>query len=110
MALFAQHKTVTFGVGDQIRVIQKIQEREKTRSAAFEGLVIAIRGRGENKSFCVRRIGEQKIGIERIFPLKLPSLEKIEVIKKGTAGVRRAKLYYTRKKSLKEIGKIYSRK
>lgn len=105
MTLFANHKEVNFGIGDKIRVIQKI----KSRQAIFEGIVIAIKGREENQSFTVRKIGIQKIGIERIFPVNLPSIEKIEVIKKGTAGVRRAKLYYIRGKSSKEIEKIYSR-
>jgi large subunit ribosomal protein L19 len=105
MALFATHNKIKFGVGDRIRVIQKVNDR----TTVFEGIVIAIKNRGENKTFTVRRIGEQKIGIERIFPLSLPSLEKIDVLKKGTAGVRRAKLYYIRGKSPKEVEKIYSR-
>jgi len=66
-------------------------------------------GIGERKMFTVRRIGEAAIGIERIFPLSLPTIEKIEIVKKGTRGVKRAKLYYTREKSTKEIDKIYSR-
>lgn len=108
MPLFASHKEVKFGVGDKVRVVQKILEGEKNRQAIFEGIVIAIKG-GENPSFAVRRIGEQNIGIERIFPLNLPSIEKIQVLKQGTTGVAHAKLYYTRSKSPREIEKIYSR-
>jgi len=109
MALFIKHKEITFGIGDKVRVVQKIKERDKSRQSVFEGIVIAIKGRDKNKTFTVRRVGEQKIGIERIFPLFLPTIEKIEVGKKGTSGTKRAKLYYLRKKSARETEKIYSR-
>lgn len=109
MALKASHKETEFGVGDQIKVFQKIKEGEKERLQVFEGVVLGIKGRGENKSFTVRRIGVQQIGIERIFPLSSPSIERIEVIREGVKGTRRAKLYYIRNKPKKEIEKIYSR-
>lgn len=109
MALKAKHNNIEFGVGDTIRVIQSLEEGGKTRSKAFEGMVIGIKGREENKTFTVRKIGVGKIGIERIFPLFSPSIEKIEVIRTGVRGVRRAKLYYTRTKPRREIEKIYSR-
>jgi len=108
MPLFLKHQNISFGIGDRIRVYQKIEESGKKRTTAFEGIVIATKG-GQEGSFLVRRIGEQKIGIERIFPLKLPSIEKIEVLKKGTAGVQHAKLYFIREKSAREIEKIYTR-
>lgn len=66
----------------------------------FEGIVLAVRGRGENKSFTVRRIGVMNIGIERIFPLSSPLLTKIEVKKKVAA--KRAKLTYLRHKKNKK--------
>ncbi len=109
MALTVTHKGVTFGVGDKVKVTQKIKEGDKVRSQIFEGLVLGIRGREENKSFTVRRIGAQQIGIERIFPLSAPTVEKIEVTREGTSGVSRAKLYYTREKAKREIDIIYSR-
>lgn len=109
MSLKTKHKETEFGVGDTIKVMQKIKERDKTRLHAFEGIVIGIKGRDLNKSFIVRRIGAAQIGIERIFPLASPSIEKVEVVRKGTRGVRRAKLFYIRKKPKKEIEKIYSR-
>lgn len=109
MALKISHNETEFGIGDIVRITQKIKEGGKERTQAFEGMVIRIKGRGDGKSFTVRRIGTQQIGIERIFPIKAPIIEKIEVIKKGTRGVRRAKLYYTRDKSRKEIERIYSR-
>lgn len=109
MALTATHNETTFGVGDTVRVLQKIKEGEKTRNFAFEGMVIGIKGSQENKTFVVRRIGAQKIGIEQIFPLNAPTIEKIEVKRAGLRGVRHAKLYFTRDKSKREIEKIYSR-
>lgn len=116
MSLIIKHKDQEFGVGDRIKVFQKIKEggsapgeTSKTRVAFFEGMVLAIKGRGDRKMFTVRRIGEAGIGIEKIFPISLPTIEKVEVIKKGTRGVKQAKLYYTREKSTKEIDKIYSR-
>lgn len=107
--LLAKHKDVEFGVGDRIRVTQKIVEAGKSRSSIFEGMVIGIRGRDNGTSFIVRRVGEAGIGIERIFPLFSPTIEKITVIKKGYPGVRHAKLFYTRSKSQREIDEIYTR-
>src|SRR3989344_200390 len=109
MALTLSFKEVLFGIGDKVRVVQRIKEGEKERSTSFEGIVISIRGEGDNRMFTVRRLGAQNIGIERIFPLASPFLEKIEVVKKGTEGVNRAKLYYIRGKSQKEIDEIYTR-
>src|SRR3989339_294669 len=109
MALRIKHKEIEFGIGDRIKVFQKIKEGEKTRVAFFDGMVLAIKGETGRKMFTVRRIGEAAIGIEKIFPVDLPTIEKIEIVKKGTRGVKRAKLYYTREKSTKEIDKIYSR-
>ena len=109
MALRIKHKEVEFGVGDRIKVFQRIKEGDKTRVAFFDGMVLAIKGETGRKMFTVRRVGEASIGIERIYPVDLPTIEKIEVIKKGTRGVKRAKLYYTRDKAPKEIDKIYWR-
>jgi len=109
MAIKTNYKDTEFGVGDRVRVSQKIKEGEKTRDQIFEGVVIAIKNSKSGKSFTVRRIGEQKIGIERIFPLMSPTITSINVVKKGTRGVKRSKLYYIREKSQKEIDKIYLR-
>lgn len=109
MALIAKHKESTFGVGDEVKVYLKVKEGEKTRSQVFQGIVIGIKGRDEGKSFTVRKIGAAKVGIEMIFPLNTPSLEKVEVERHGTEGVQHAKLYYIREKSSREIETIYSR-
>ncbi len=82
-------------VGDTIRVHNKVTEGEKTRIQIYEGILIRIKGRGENKTITVRKIGALGIGVERIWPFDSTSLVKIEV-KKSAAGVRRSKLYYLR--------------
>ena len=87
--------------GDTVRVWQKIQEKDKTRLQAFEGLVIARKhGREPGGTFTVRKIASG-VGTERIFPLYSPVIDKIEIVRR--AKVRRAKLYYIRDKSAKEI-------
>ena len=110
MALLATIKEVTFGVGDKIRVVQRVPEADgKFREASFEGMVIKIKGRDNGKTFTVRKIADGNVGVERIFPFGLPSLDKIVVVKRGVEGVKRAKLYYTRHKSPTEIDQIYKK-
>jgi large subunit ribosomal protein L19 len=110
MALKVTHKEVEFGVGDKVRVIQKIKDADgKFRESFFEGMVLGIKGRAPGKTFTVRKIAEGNIGVERIYPLELPSLERIVVVKRGIEGVRRAKLYFTREKSPTEIEMIYKK-
>lgn len=110
MAITAIHKETKFGVGDMIRVHQQItEEGKKTRTQVFEGMVIGIKGKRNGKTFTVRKIGSQKIGIEQIYPINSPVIEQIQVVREGKRGVRRAKLYYTRDKSTRQIENIYSR-
>jgi large subunit ribosomal protein L19 len=109
MALKITFKDVEFGVGDRVRVVQKINEGGKSREAIFEGMVIGIKGREPGKTFLVRRIGEAGIGIERIFPLNLPTIDKVTVVKRGIEGVKRAKLYYTREKAPTEVEMIFKK-
>lgn len=84
-----------FRPGDTIKVFYKFKEGEKTRVQPFEGIVIAKKGAGVSRTFTVRKIASAGVGVERIFPLHSPKIEKIEVVKKGKA--RRAKLYYLRR-------------
>jgi len=109
MAISAKLKETSFGVGDNVKVYQVVKEGEKTRLQVFEGMVIGIKGRGENASFTVRRIGAAQVGIERIFPLKTPNIDKVQVVKSGMRGVRHAKLYFTRDKSRRGVEKIFKR-
>lgn len=97
-----------FGIGDTVLVHVKIKEEGKTRIQVFEGVVIRRKGSGIRATFTVRRVSYGE-GVERIFPLHSPFIEKVEVKKKGS--VRRAKLYYLRKrkgKSSKVAEKIES--
>jgi large subunit ribosomal protein L19 len=82
-----------FSPGDTVRVHVKIREGEKERIQLFSGIVIARRGGGIRETFTVRKISGG-VGVERIFPLHSPIIERIEVERKGA--VRRAKLYYLR--------------
>ena len=84
-----------FSVGDSVRVHTKVVEGDKERIQVFSGVVIGKRGRGLNESFTVRRISYGE-GVERVFPVNSPRVEKIEVERMGT--VRRAKLTYLRKR------------
>lgn len=93
MANSIKHKEVSFHVGDTIRVHQTIQEGEKSRIQIFEGVVIAIHAK-DDPTFVVRKIASGGIGVEKIFPLNAPVVEKIEV--KKTSFSRRAKLYFMR--------------
>ncbi len=84
-----------FGVGDSVRVHTRVVEGNKERIQVFAGVVIGRRGRGMNETFTVRRISYGE-GVERIFPVHSPRIEKVDVDRKGD--VRRAKLSYLRKR------------
>lgn len=82
-----------FRVGDTVRVNAKIKEGDKERIQAFEGVIIRYRKGGLQASVCVRKMS-YGVGVERIFPVHSPQVEKIEIVSRGE--VRRAKLYYLR--------------
>jgi large subunit ribosomal protein L19 len=83
-----------FRAGDTVRVAVKIKEGNKERVQNYEGVCIAIRGQGTGRTFTVRKIGANSIGVERIFPIFSESIESITVVRRGR--VRRAKLFYLR--------------
>ena len=98
-----ERRAIDLRAGDTVRVWQKIQEKGKTRLQAFEGLVLARKhGREAGATFTVRRIASG-VGVEKIFPLYSPIIDKIEVVKRSK--VRRAKLYHIRDKAAKEISR-----
>lgn len=82
-----------FNVGDTVKVHTRVREGDKDRVQIYEGIVIARKGRGIHSKFTVRRISFGE-GVERIFPLHSPRIDKVQVIRQGK--VRRAKLYYLR--------------
>lgn len=91
----AKFDSTNLQIGDTLRVHSTVIEGSKTRTQIFEGILIALRGREENKMMVVRHIGPGGIGVERIWPLDSKSLVKVEV-KKKASNVRRSKLYYLR--------------
>ena len=90
-------------VGWTVKVFQKIKEGDKTRTQAFEGTIIARKhGNEAGGTVTIRKVSDG-IGVEKVFPVHLPSIEKVQVLKKPR--VRRAKLYYLRDKTSREIKK-----
>jgi len=90
---------VEFFVGETVKVLYRIvEEGKKERTQPFEGIVIKIRGRQNDKTFTVRKISADQVGVERIFPLASPWIQDLKVTKKPKKKIRRAKLYYLRKK------------
>ena len=86
---------IDFVPGDLVRVHERIKEGDKSRIQIFEGTVLALKGRGENKSFTVMKtVGD--VGVEKIFPMQSPNLDKVEVKSHSKKKIRRAKLYYLR--------------
>lgn len=108
MSLSVTIKDQTIHVGDSIAVHQSIVEGEKSRVQIFEGLVIAIQNREENKSFVVRKIATAGIGVEKIFPVQLPSITKIVIKRNGI--IRRSKLYHLRNRIGKNATKLKEKK
>ena len=104
MAISATIKDTPVHVGDIVRVHTKIIEGEKERIQIFEGMILGIRGRGDNRTFTIRKISSGNIGVERIFPLISPWIVKVEVKKPGS--VRRAKLTYVRAQSSRQVAQI----
>ncbi|MDD5196146.1 MAG: 50S ribosomal protein L19 [Candidatus Omnitrophota bacterium] len=95
-----------FGVGDTVKVLTRIPEGpDKVRLHPFEGVVISKEGSGAREHFTVRKVSYGE-GIERVFPLYSPSIERIELVRSGK--VKRAKLYYLRSKVGKRATKIES--
>ncbi|MFA5114436.1 MAG: 50S ribosomal protein L19 [Candidatus Omnitrophota bacterium] len=103
---YSKKEVPNFGVGDTVKVLVKIPEGpDKTRLHPFEGVVIAKKGSGSRTNFTVRKVSFGE-GIERVFPLYSPGIERIELIRSGK--VKRAKLYYLRSKVGKRATKIES--
>jgi large subunit ribosomal protein L19 len=87
----SQNEFPNFSSGDTITVYYQIREGEKVRTQFFKGVVIQIKGKGKSKTFTIRKMSGT-IGVERIFPINLPTIEKIEINKLGK--VRRSRIYY----------------
>ncbi len=96
---YVQDKYITknefpeFGAGDTLTVYYEIKEGNKTRTQFFKGVVIQVKGTGATKTFTIRKMSGD-VGVERVFPINMPALQKIEVNRRGK--VRRARIYYFR--------------
>lgn len=88
-------KVPEFRVGDTVKVYRKVTEGNRERTQSFEGVVISRKGGGLRETFTVRRV-THGVGVELVFPLHSPRVERIDVLRRGR--VRRAKLYYLREK------------
>jgi len=97
---YARTDLPEFRPGDTVRVAYRVQEGGRTRIQNFEGIVIKIKRNGYNSSFTVRKVS-YGVGVERIFPFNSPLIEKVEIVQRGRA--RRAKLYFIRELSEREI-------
>ena len=96
-----ERKKLGVRAGDTVKVWQKIKEKDKVRLQAFDGLVLAVKHGGEaGATFTVRKV-TSGVGVEKIFPLYSPMIDKIDILKR--AKVRRAKLYHIRDKASKEV-------
>ncbi len=96
-----ERKKLGLRSGDTVKVWQKIKEKDKTRLQAFDGLVLAVKhGAEAGATFTVRKVASG-VGVEKIFPLYSPMIDKVEILKRSK--VRRAKLYHIRDKAAKEV-------
>lgn len=96
-----ERKALNLRSGDTVRIWQKVKEKDKTRLQAFEGLVLSRKhGSEAGATFTVRKVLDG-VGVEKIFPLYSPIIDKIEILRRSK--VRRAKLYFVREKAAKEI-------
>ena len=108
MANSFSYKDQQFNVGDRLLIHQNIVEENKTRVQIFDGIVIAVKGRGDNCSFTIRRIASNNIGVERTFPVQSPVIKQIEVKSRGS--VRRSKLYYLRNRTGRQAMRVKEKK
>jgi len=103
MSIKISYNQEEFLIGDTLRVNYKIREKDKERIQAFDGILIAIQGIGENKSIVIRKDATDGVKVERIIPINSPWIESIKKIKSPKKRIRRAKLYYLRDAKSKKI-------
>jgi|SRR3990167_10623152 len=94
-------KDTALHVGDTVKITYSFKEGEKAKEQIFQGILMAVKGVENNKTFTVRKVSKDKIGVERIFPVISPFITEVAVVKKGK--VRRAKLYFIRGLSEQEL-------
>ena len=85
-----------YSVGDTLKVNYKIKEKDKERVQAFDGILLAVRGRGDTKSIIVQKAAADGVRVERIFPIKSPWIDSIKKMRSAKSKIRRSILYYLR--------------
>ncbi len=100
---YSKEKLPKFNVGDTVKVHIKIQEGDRSRKQIFEGIVISLSGAGIGRSFTVRKISYGE-GVEKVFPLHSPVVEKVDIVRKGD--VKKSKLYYLRERVGKKATRV----
>jgi large subunit ribosomal protein L19 len=103
MALKITYKEQEFSVGDSVRVNYKIKEKDKERLQAFDGIILAITGSGENKNIIVQKHASDAVNVERILPINSPWIDSIKKLHSPKVKIRRSKLYYLRNPKAKNI-------
>ena len=103
MSLKITYKDQDFFVGDTVKVNYKIKEKDKERIQAFDGIILAIQGMGENKNFIVQKNATDAVKVERIFPVNSPWIDSIKKLRSPKTKIRRAKLYYLRNPKARTI-------
>ena len=103
MSLKITYKEQDFFVGDSVKVNYKIKEKDKERLQAFDGIILAVTGTGENKNFIVQKAASGDVKVERIFPINSPWIDSIKKLRSPKTKIRRAKLYYLRDSKARKI-------
>jgi large subunit ribosomal protein L19 len=103
MSLKITFKDNEFFVGDTVKVNYKIKEKDKERLQAFDGIILAIQGIGENKNFVVQKSASDGVKVERIFPVNSPWIDSIKKLRAPKTKIRRSKLYYLRSPKARTI-------
>lgn len=96
MSLTFTHGTSQFSVGDVLKINYKIKEKEKERLQAFDGILLAIKGKGPGKTITVQKSASDGVRVERIFPIDSPWIESIKKMRSPKGKLRRSKLYFLR--------------
>ena len=103
MAIKFIHQDTEFHIGDTVKVNYKIKEKDKERLQAFDGLIMSINGRGENKNFLVVKNASDGVRVERIFPINSPWIDSIKKMRSPKRTLHHAKLYFLRDSHARSI-------
>ncbi len=102
MSLKFTHQDHEYTVGDTLKINYKIKEKDKERIQAFDGILLAVQGKGSNKSIIIRKDAADGIKVERIFTIDSPWIESIKKLRSPKSKIRRSKLYYVRNSKTKK--------